>query len=219
MTLNRPVGILLKMKNDATKVKRSEKIAGFVNLATELFASKGFRQVGVQEIIDYLGISKGGFYCYFSSKEDFYIQICKAHCRENRQLFSNLIKGKQLCPETIQTTAIALLEWFLDHPVQIRLMIDFHNETDSNEIRNELKRLNNEWTEVISSLVKACRKQGFLSNEMPPEMIARQYIAFFTGLLLLYSVYREKEPILQQWKTFLDYFFAKQPQLAGKGTE
>ncbi len=191
---------------------REEKVASYIRKATNLFAAKGYRQVGVQEIIDCLGISKGGFYCYFSSKEDFYIQICKAHCSENRQLFANLMDGKQLCPETIRTTAVALLEWFLDHPVQIRLMIDFHNESDSDEIRNELKRLNNEWTEVITSLVNACREHGFISNDMPAEMIARQYIVFFTGLLLLSVVYREKERILKQWETFLDSFFVKQSQ-------
>ncbi|MFW6151935.1 MAG: TetR/AcrR family transcriptional regulator [Verrucomicrobiota bacterium] len=189
---------------------REERIASYVHKATGLFAAKGYRQVGVQEIIDCLGISKGGFYCNFSSKEDFYIQICKAHCSENRKLFEDLMEGKELSPETINTTAVALLEWFLDHPVQIRLMIDFHNESDSDEIRHELKRLNNEWTEVITSLVNKCKQHGFISVDIPSKMIASQYIVFFTGLLLLSVVDREKESILQQWKAFLKTFFVKQ---------
>ena len=50
--------------------------------AEELFFTNGYEDTGVQDILDALKLSKGGFYHYFNSKESVMREICRApHCR------------------------------------------------------------------------------------------------------------------------------------------
>jgi AcrR family transcriptional regulator len=47
-----------------------ERMNEFVDIGIELMLKKGYEKTTVQEIIDAVGVSKGAFYHYFSSKED-----------------------------------------------------------------------------------------------------------------------------------------------------
>ena len=59
-------------------MSRSEqKRSGIAQAAQELFFQKGYEQTSVQDILDALDLSKGGFYHYFASKEAVLQQICE----------------------------------------------------------------------------------------------------------------------------------------------
>ena len=48
----------------------AERKAELINAAEELFNEKGFENTSVDDIIKRVGVAKGLFYYYFSSKED-----------------------------------------------------------------------------------------------------------------------------------------------------
>ncbi len=50
--------------------KYDERRTEFLNIAQELFFTKGYEQTAVETIIKKIGLSKGTFYYYFKSKED-----------------------------------------------------------------------------------------------------------------------------------------------------
>lgn len=59
-------------------MSRSEqKRSGIAQAAQELFFQKGYEQTSVQDILDALKLSKGGFYHYFVSKEAVLQEICE----------------------------------------------------------------------------------------------------------------------------------------------
>ena len=59
-------------------MSRSEqKRSGIAQAAQELFFQKGYEQTSVQDILDALELSKGGFYHYFVSKEAVLQEICE----------------------------------------------------------------------------------------------------------------------------------------------
>src|SRR5699024_12493651 len=49
----------------------NDKKLNLIKSGMKLFAAKGYHQTSIQEIATDAGISKGGFYLYFQSKEDF----------------------------------------------------------------------------------------------------------------------------------------------------
>lgn len=51
------------------RIGRDARLVEILEAATDLFISKGYAGTSVQELIDTLGIAKGTFYHYFSSKE------------------------------------------------------------------------------------------------------------------------------------------------------
>ncbi|PWV89412.1 TetR family transcriptional regulator [Paenibacillus cellulosilyticus] len=65
-----------------------------VNAAMELFASKGYEQTSVSDIVKKIGVAQGTFYYYFQSKEE----VIHAACE--RTLASRLEKVKDLVDST-----------------------------------------------------------------------------------------------------------------------
>jgi TetR/AcrR family transcriptional repressor of nem operon len=53
-----------------TKEKKQENHERIVAIASELFRERGFDGVGVAELMEHSGLTHGGFYNHFSSKED-----------------------------------------------------------------------------------------------------------------------------------------------------
>ena len=59
--------------------KGEEKKQEIMRVAERLFCRNGFRETGVQDILDALKISKGAFYHYFESKDAVLEMICAEH--------------------------------------------------------------------------------------------------------------------------------------------
>lgn len=62
--------------------KGEESRARIVDAAEKLFAQKGYGATSVQDILDALGISKGGFYHYFDTKMELLTEVCARRTEE-----------------------------------------------------------------------------------------------------------------------------------------
>ena len=58
------------------KLKTRERI---VECARELFNHKGFVEVSIDEIMAHAGLTRGGFYNHFASKEDLFVEVVQAY--------------------------------------------------------------------------------------------------------------------------------------------
>src|SRR5574337_1694674 len=50
-----------------------------IRAGVELLTEKGFNSVGLEEVLRRVGVPKGSFYHYFSSKDDFGRQVLEAY--------------------------------------------------------------------------------------------------------------------------------------------
>lgn len=66
-----------------------------LNTAQQLFFERGYEETSIQDILDALGISKGGFYHYFDSKGALLEEICRRRSAQDiEQLRTELYSGK-----------------------------------------------------------------------------------------------------------------------------
>ena len=56
--------------------KGEESRKKIIDAAEKLFSEKGFQNTSVQDVLDALGISKGGFYHYFETKMELLAAVC-----------------------------------------------------------------------------------------------------------------------------------------------
>lgn len=74
--------------------KGDEKRQELLNVAEKLFCTKGYEATAVQDILDVLRTSKGGFYHYFSSKESVLETLCEQRaerfCEQAEQALSTI---------------------------------------------------------------------------------------------------------------------------------
>lgn len=59
--------------------KGDEKRQELLNAAERLFCRQGYEKTSVQDILDAIALSKGGFYHHFASKEEVLIALCDRH--------------------------------------------------------------------------------------------------------------------------------------------
>jgi len=74
--------------------KGDEKKAEILQVAERLFCSRGYEATGIQDLLDVLHTSKGGFYHHFASKE----AVLKALCEQRAE------KQVERCAEVLNTT-------------------------------------------------------------------------------------------------------------------
>lgn len=66
-----------------------------IRTAEELFFEKGYAETSIQDILDVLSISKGGFYHYFDSKNALLEEICRQRSsRDMERIRAELFSGK-----------------------------------------------------------------------------------------------------------------------------
>ena len=73
--------------------KGEEKKQEILSVAEQLFCTRGYEETSVQDILDVIHGSKGGFYHYFVSKEDVLRQICAARAQASGALALERLQG------------------------------------------------------------------------------------------------------------------------------
>lgn len=86
-----------------------------MNRAARLFAERGYDPTSVADIVESLGVGKGVFYWYFTSKEELLAEILKASNHDLRRRQQAAIGDE---PDPLERIAIGVrttLEWFRSH--------------------------------------------------------------------------------------------------------
>jgi len=98
---------------EALRVKEKEK--AIIEAAIKLYATKGFASTSIQEIVSESGISKGGFYLYFKSKDALLIAILEYYF-DYIQKKLEAYEQEQLPPrEKFSLQLAALFNTMLEH--------------------------------------------------------------------------------------------------------
>lgn len=91
---------------EAQKELRKQKI---LSAATEVFGEKGYSETTIDDIGNRCGISKGGIYTYFASKEDIFLEIAE----QRFTVRSNMIHG--IDPTlAVSEQVVQYMRWLLD---------------------------------------------------------------------------------------------------------
>lgn len=83
-----------------------------IKTGASLFAKKSFTEVTVEEVVRKANLSKGAFYHYFSSKENFYVEIIKEAGKLFNQIFTEKINAVDFSYEKLRAFIESALEFF-----------------------------------------------------------------------------------------------------------
>ncbi|HUF83502.1 MAG TPA: helix-turn-helix domain-containing protein, partial [Acidimicrobiia bacterium] len=82
--------------------------------AAELFAERGYHPTSVADIVVSLGVGKGVFYWYFSSKEELLAEILRASHQDLRRRQQQAIADEPNPVERIELGIRASMQWFFE---------------------------------------------------------------------------------------------------------
>ncbi len=179
---------------DKTKQKLLE-------VGLSFFEQKGYNATGLQEIASGAEISKGSFYSYFSSKEDFGVGVIRYYTETNINLWTRIL---------IETTE--------DHDAFSALRTSFLHMTDtykkaekkkgcllgnlageiseaSEACRIELHESVNRYRDILTQHLAIGQSMGKVRNDLPAERLAELIWDSWQGSLLRMQIEKSVEPV------------------------
>jgi AcrR family transcriptional regulator len=153
--------------------------------AVRLFAEKGFEATTVREIVEEAGVTKGGLYHYFESKDDLLLEIYTAMLRMQAQRMRTIAESDLPLPERLHaiiadvvTTSIADLDAatvffqsfpLLEKPKQI-------------QVRAERRR----YHERVRALVEEGQRAGIFRGDVPADLVINYHYGAIHRLHMWY---------------------------------
>jgi AcrR family transcriptional regulator len=86
-----------------------------ITCAARLFAERGYHPTSVADIVEALGVGKGVFYWYFSSKEELLAELLKSSNHDLRKRQQQAIGDEPDPVRRIERGIRASLAWFREH--------------------------------------------------------------------------------------------------------
>jgi AcrR family transcriptional regulator len=156
-----------------------------LDVATRLFAEKGFEGTSVQEIVAAAGVTKGAMYHYFSSKDDLLYEIYHRVLALQMKRLESFAGGPGTVEERLRGAATDVIETSLLHMDELKVF--FHSlhllPADRRAtVRAERRR----YHDLFRALVEEGQQAGDFRGDIPAD-IAVQY--FLSALNLIGTWY------------------------------
>lgn len=147
----------------------------------EFFLSRGYAGVGLRDLLEAVGTSKGGFYHFFASKEAFALAVLERHARRREAAMEEAFAG---------ATGLAdLLAWFrADWQAQVAadyvprcLAGRFAPEVSAGFPIAPVRQALDAAAEILASAVAAGQAAGWIYPELNPAAAARHLADLWHG--------------------------------------
>jgi len=187
-----------KTKRNAKQVKplRSSDTSGrILSHAMRIFLEKGYHGTSIDNITQAAGLTKGALYWHFESKE----ALLKKIIEEFEKLF---LDGLIEAVEKVKGDTVDKIEKYFSYNAAFsyynrELCVSFTTLSGElvgahHPIEPEIRRIYKKYQNFLSSLILQGKKEKVFKKEIDAELAALTLIAFNDGVLLQWSMNREK---------------------------
>ena len=182
------------MNHKATLSSTDDKKNKILDAGIEVLREQGVSSTSMNDIIRRSGISKGGVYHYFASKNDLLLDVCQ-HFFEQHVSKSLQVLAEATNPE--HKTAIEMIDILFQQQEmlieemssEMKLFRELYIEAIHND---DLKSLFNKQYaaifNILKNLIDEGKKQGLIKADLESEMLAASLIAIFDGFGLAHQI-------------------------------
>jgi TetR/AcrR family transcriptional repressor of nem operon len=192
------------MKTDS---KETTKVA-LLKAGRRIIVEKGYNHTGIQEVLQEVGVPKGSFYHFFSSKEDFGLEIINRDAALHHQTVEQYLGDISLSPLSRIRNYFEdkLSEFESLHYREGCLLGNLSQEmADQNErFRTRLQAAMVQWRDRFAQCLREAQAAGELSSEWDAQELAEYCLNSWEGALLQMKVTKSDKPL----KAFMKVTFA-----------
>jgi AcrR family transcriptional regulator len=154
-----------------------------LEVAAEAFAERGYVGTSLNDVLKASGVTKGGFYFHFPSKE----ALALATLRHKQEQWSAAVMAAVLrrprAVEQLDAMVDALCDLHEQDPTcraVSRLCTELSEEHP--ELRPQLTPQFTTWVDVVASVIRKGQDEGDIRPEVEPAVVAEVAVASFIGL-------------------------------------
>lgn len=168
MTISIPIGILIEVDNKLLIMER----------ATELFAARGYDGVGVQEVVESVGVTKPTLYHYFGSKQGLLEAVIASRADGVRVAMQPAGEYKKNLSATLRRIVTGCFDFAMAYPTFARMQLSLFFAPPDSEGHRAVARLNDLQFSALRDLFQgAARDHGNMKGRH------LLYAASFLGMI------------------------------------
>lgn len=185
-----------KTSEDFEKTKQR-----LLEVGLSFFEEKGYNATGIQEIATKAEISKGSFYSYFSSKEDFGVAVIRFYTDNSLKSWNAMLveaMAKDDAFIALSKTFIQITENYKNSLTKKGCLLGnlaAEISEASEECRIELKGSIKQYNEILTKHIAIGQSQGSVRNDIPSERLAELVWDCWQGSLLRMKIENSVEPV------------------------
>jgi TetR/AcrR family transcriptional regulator, transcriptional repressor for nem operon len=189
-----------------TAIKEDTRLA-LIRAGRRIIVEKGYNHTGIQEILLAVGVPKGSFYHFFSSKEEFGLAIIDFDSQLHDRIVEQYLGDTSLSPlNRIKRYFTFKLEEF--ETLQYREGCLFGNLSqemaDQNDrFRVRLQEAVERWRDQFADCIQAAQDAGEISNQHSAKELAEFCLNSWEGALLQMKVTKSDAPL----KNYIQFMF------------
>lgn len=169
--------------------------------ATAVFAAKGFSQASMNDIVKASGLSKGGIYWHFKSKDEIISAIFEQHFEVQLNILQSAMQQSGNANEKIIQLVETASSDTAQFTNQFPSSFEFYALASKNELlRQQLESFFLTSRQYIEQLAQTAIANGEWEAQSPTE-IANTFVGLFEGILLISAVFPEQINISTQLET------------------
>lgn len=158
--------------------------AQILDAAKRCFATRGYHETKVDDIVREAGLSKGALYWYFKSKEELLDELCDSFSRELQEDFLKASEAKKLDPVYLICDLGALMLERVTGDPEHRLIWMEHWSLAARDPKNreKLAAVHQRWLDITVPLIERNIAEGKL-KAVDPRQLMWGLMALFDGIL------------------------------------
>lgn len=173
----------LKKETKGEKMKRQ-----LYDCAIELFKSKGYDHVSVEEIVQRAGVAKGTFYIYFASKAQVVTTMLGQYDAYYEDIYAKM--SPQLATEEALDYLIAKSCEFTVQVIgrdliRVLYMMDLSYQEKAEELY-----VNRSLYRVLNALIKRGQARGEYRTDLEPELLTNLLVRCIRGCFFEWCIYQ-----------------------------
>ncbi len=173
---------------------KDDKKAAVLEAGIKVLREKGVSSTSMNDIIRESGLSKGGVYHYFPSKNDLLIELWQYFFEI--YAVSNL-SALQSNPSLKSKKALAQIDVLMqqheanldDMGKDLRFMMDLFVEATHNEaLKKVFKQQYQLIFTILKSLIETAQQQGDIRKDVDSHLLSASLLAIFDGFSIMYQI-------------------------------
>ena len=166
-----------------------------LTIASALIAEKGFDKTSMNDIVRESGISKGGIYWHFKSKDEIIFAIVAGIFAEQIQFLDEVLSAGGRAIERFHRLIELLLMSFESIPEAMPSPLDVYTQAMRKpELRAQLKHYFERYQAHLANLIEQGVQEGDFSVE-DAELTAFIFMSSIEGILLMQSVWQSEHAL------------------------
>ena len=188
-------------------VKRETRTQEILAAATAVFAQKGFAGASMDDIVQASGLSKGGLYWHFKSKDDLIAAILSQFFNQEMAALDALLYAEGLASQKLQQLGRQVIADVTQMTELLPLSLEFYALAARRQsVRLELQAYFQQYGSKLATLIQAGIHEGAFDPAVSAEQTALNLVAQFEGLVLLWAVQGGNFDLEQQMTTAVTLF-------------